>query len=95
MVATRELRGLTKSQFARAAGISAAYVTQLESGVRTRPTPSTLRSIGEVLNIDPRALYCEPQVDRLLDELVEKINGDGEALEVAIVRLNRVKALGK
>lgn len=91
----RRLRGVTKAQLARAASKSAPYITQLEGDVRANPSLRAVRDIAQALEIDERALFVDPGRDRLLDELVEKINGDHAALDAAITRLVRVKELGR
>ena len=47
----REVRGLTASETARGAGISAAYVAKLENDEIKRPSPMVLRQLGDVLGI--------------------------------------------
>lgn len=85
-----------KGELATAAGISAPYVTQLERGEhpersRSRPSIATLRALGTALEVDPRAFYIEPGYDRLIEEAVEKINGDRAALDLAIDVLVKVR----
>jgi transcriptional regulator with XRE-family HTH domain len=46
----RQMRGLRVSELARAAGISASLVSQIERG-RTQPSVSTLFSISEALQV--------------------------------------------
>lgn len=94
-VEIRGLRGMTKAQLARAASKSAPYITQLEGDARSNPSPSAIRDLAAALEVDARALYVDPTWERLLDELVEKINGDHAALDAAVTRLRRVKELGK
>jgi DNA-binding XRE family transcriptional regulator len=47
----REYRGLTQQQLATAAGISASYLSQIESGVRTG-RPDVLQAIAGSLQVD-------------------------------------------
>ena len=47
----REVRGLTASETARAAGISQAYLSKLENEAVKRPSPLVLRRLGEVLGV--------------------------------------------
>lgn len=47
----REYRGLSQTVLARAAGITPAYLSQMESGSR-QGTTRTLRKIAKVLDID-------------------------------------------
>ncbi len=47
----REYRGLTQQDLAAKAGISTAYLSQIETGKRTG-TPRVLASIARILNVD-------------------------------------------
>jgi transcriptional regulator with XRE-family HTH domain len=52
----RQLRGLRVSELARAAGISASLVSQIERG-RTQPSVSTLFAISEALQVPVDAFF--------------------------------------
>lgn len=54
----RARRGLTHQQVADAAGISRAFYTRIESGIRTPSLDVALR-IAEVLDADPRELFAD------------------------------------
>lgn len=54
----RERAGYTKSQFARAVGVSPGYVTDMEHGRRT-PSPPVLHRMAAALDVDPAALLAE------------------------------------
>ena len=86
---------MSKAQLADAAHKSRPYLTQLEGSVRGNPSISAIRDLAGALEIDPRALYVDLAYDRLLDELVEKLNGDPDAIDGAITRLVRLRELGK
>ena len=47
----REVRGLSSSDAARAAGISAAYLSKLESDAVKKPSPHVLHQLSEALAI--------------------------------------------
>ena len=47
----REVRGLSGVDAARAAGISAAYLSKLESDVVKRPSPHVLHQLSEALAV--------------------------------------------
>ena len=47
----REVRGLTGSDAARAAGISAAYLSKLETDAVRKPSPHVLHQLSDVLRI--------------------------------------------
>lgn len=84
LTTVRELRGLTKSDLARGAGKSAAYVTQLEKGDRTSPSLPALTEMAAALEVDARVLYTQPTVSEILDELVERLHNDTAAFDESI-----------
>lgn len=47
----RELRGLTGGEAARAAGISAAYLSRLENDAVKKPSPPVLHRLSEALAV--------------------------------------------
>jgi transcriptional regulator with XRE-family HTH domain len=47
----REVRGLLAAEAARAAGISAAYLSKLENDAVKKPSPQVLHSLSEVLAV--------------------------------------------
>ena len=60
----REQKGLTQSQLASAAGLTQAFVCELESG-RKSPSLKTLRTIARILDtpIDKLIAESEPNQD--------------------------------
>jgi DNA-binding XRE family transcriptional regulator len=62
----REFRGLTQQEVAAKAGISTAYLSQLETGKRAG-TPRVLSAIARVLNVD-------------VDDLLSQAEEEDEAL---------------
>lgn len=48
---TREVRALSVTEAARAAGISAAYLSKLESDAVKKPSPSVLHQLSEALAV--------------------------------------------
>lgn len=88
MTTVRELTHLTKSELAAAAGKSPAYITELEKGDKTAPSMPALRDLAEALGVDVRALYVAPTVEQLVNELLERLNGDTAALDGVISRLS-------
>lgn len=91
MTAIREAKHLSKAEVAVASEQAPSYITQLEKGDRDRPSITVIRRIAAALDCDPRALYVEPGVDRLLDELVDRINGDTPLFDTAIALLTRLR----
>ena len=66
----REGRGLTRAQLASEAGVSAPYITQMETGARSTPSKSVLASLCRVLECgDERIFYIEPTLRELAAEL--------------------------
>lgn len=64
LVHVRVLTGLSKSDLARAAGISAPYVSRLESGSSTRVSPAVYRRLLDALRIaDYRVLLAASEVE--------------------------------
>ena len=53
----RDHRGLTVEALAETAGLSRAYVTQIETGVRTG-TAATLAKLAKALGVDVELLIC-------------------------------------
>src|SRR5436305_1725120 len=49
--AIREQRGLTQYGLARAAGLSASYISKLEAGHARRPSAQTLERLAKALNV--------------------------------------------
>jgi transcriptional regulator with XRE-family HTH domain len=49
--AKRKVKGLTRSDLARAADVSPAYITQLETGERKNPSLDVLRKIAKALGV--------------------------------------------
>jgi transcriptional regulator with XRE-family HTH domain len=90
--AIREARQISKAELATASEQAPSYITQLEKGDRERPSITAIRRLADALECDPRAFYVEPGVDRLIDELVDRINGDRPVLDAAIDLLTKLRA---
>ena len=58
----REYRGLTQQELAKAAGISAAYLSQIETGKREGKT-AVLQAIARALNLDLDDVVYNPPPD--------------------------------
>ena len=58
----REYRGLTQQQLAEAAGISAAYLSQIETGKREGKT-AVLQAIARAMNLDLDDVVYNPPPD--------------------------------
>ena len=58
----REYRGLTQQQLAEAAGISAAYLSQIETGKRAGKT-AVLQAIARAMNLDLDDVVYNPPPD--------------------------------
>src|SRR5690606_38570882 len=56
----RHLRGLTLRDVARETGLSAALLSQVETG-RTTPSVATLRKLASVFDADVAALFHDPE----------------------------------
>lgn len=54
--ARRTDKGLTRSDLARAAKVTPAYITQLETGQRKNPSLDLLKRIAQALGVDVAAL---------------------------------------
>lgn len=55
----RERSGFTKSEFARAIGVSAPHITDIEAG-RRGPSPSLLLEMAKVLKVPLPAILADP-----------------------------------
>jgi transcriptional regulator with XRE-family HTH domain len=73
----RELQALSMRQFARMAGISNPYLSQIERGLR-EPSEQVLKGIAETLQTSVDALYEQAGV--------QFEDGDGEPGVVAAIR---------
>jgi transcriptional regulator with XRE-family HTH domain len=62
----REARGLSQRQLGLRAETSGAYISQLESGVTTRPGMEQVRRIAQALGVRPEALMEEGDGDNHL-----------------------------
>lgn len=91
LTALREAQQVTRSELAKKADKAPSYITQLEKGDRNNPSITALREIAEAIDADPRAFYVDVGIDRLMDELVEKIDGDHAAIDVAIELLTKLR----
>jgi transcriptional regulator with XRE-family HTH domain len=49
--AKRKAKGITRSDLARAADVTPAYVTQLETGVRKNPSLEILKRLARALGV--------------------------------------------
>ena len=54
--ARRTDKGLTRSDLGRAAKVTPAYITQLETGQRKNPSLDILKRIAQALGVDVAAL---------------------------------------
>ncbi|GEA16250.1 MAG: hypothetical protein PWR22_2341 [Moorella sp. (in: firmicutes)] len=66
----REEQGFTQADLARAAGVSAGLIGQIEQG-KVQPSLKTLEKIGEVLNISPCYFIAD---DAGLDEMLNQMS---------------------
>src|ERR1700754_5199539 len=82
----REQRSLTQAALARALGISASYVNQIESDQRPLTSPVLLRLV-EAYGVDPREFSAE-DADRLLAQIRDVFGdaGAGEPVTLAEAR---------
>lgn len=75
----REL-GLSVTALAERAGISQSYLSQIENGDRGNPSPESLRSLAEALEVPPEEL----------ESLVEMNRGEVKRLRVAVTSSRKV-----
>ena len=75
----REL-GLSVTALAEKAGMSQSYLSQIETGDRGNPSPESLRSLAEALEVSPREL----------ESLVEMNRGEVKRLRVAVTSSRKV-----
>jgi transcriptional regulator with XRE-family HTH domain len=69
----RKRAGLSKAKLADLSGNSRPYITQVEMGDRSNPSPEVIREWANVCGLeDERALYIEPSMDELLREMNAK-----------------------
>jgi len=69
----REEQGLTQAELARAAGVSAGLVGQIEQG-KVQPSLKTLEKIGGVLNISPCYFIAENAgIDEVLNQMTPEV----------------------
>src|ERR1700754_461002 len=82
----REQRSLTQAALARALGISASYVNQIESDQRPLTSPVLLRLVS-AYGVDPREFSAEA-ADRLVAQLRDVFGdpGAGEAVSLGAAR---------
>ena len=52
----REARGMTQQTLAAKAGVTRAYIAQLEAGIRANPSLDVLRRIAKNLKVNPATL---------------------------------------
>ncbi|MHB8780958.1 MAG: helix-turn-helix domain-containing protein [Candidatus Geothermincolia bacterium] len=79
----RQSRGLSQEKLAGKAGLSHAYVSALERGVRTRPSVDKMKGIAKALNVGLDELmaaagYVPPpdEIDRLGIPFLEALKRD-------------------
>ena len=77
----RKLQGLTCRDLSQMVGISAAYLSQLERGIRLNPDPQLLLRIAQALSLSPEEatnlfdLYAET-TGNLPPDITEYLNGN-------------------
>lgn len=70
LIEARIHAGLSKAQLADLSKVSRPYVTQIELGDRSNPSPETIKRWAHACGLaDERALYVEPTMDELLREM--------------------------
>jgi transcriptional regulator with XRE-family HTH domain len=70
LIEARKRAGLSKAKLADLSGNSRPYITQVEAGDRSNPSPDVIEKWAEVCGVaDSRALYIEPSMDELLREM--------------------------
>lgn len=77
----RELKGVTCRDLSQMVGISTAYLSQLERGIRINPDPQLLLRIAQALSLSPEEattlfdLYAET-TGNLPPDITEYLNGN-------------------
>lgn len=77
----RELQGITCRHLSQMVGISTAYLSQLERGIRLNPDPQLLLRIAQALSLSPEEatnlfdLYAET-TGNLPPDITEYLNGN-------------------
>ena len=69
LTALRTKAGLNKTEFAALAGVSVPYVSELESGSKRAPSKDAALRFAEVLGVTPAAIFMEPSLEDLVDEV--------------------------
>lgn len=97
--ALREEQGLSIGQLAKRAGVSRAYLWQLENGSKKRPTLELLQRIANALGADVTELYTthatppETANEDLPPGLKEFVTKRGKALGVKKGDIENMKAV--
>lgn len=86
----REERGLTQIALARALGLSASYVNQLEKNQRPLTVP-TLLKINAVFGVDVQ-LFSEDEEARLIADMRDVLADPGLDEEVALTEMREIAA---
>lgn len=77
----REQRGLTQARLGREAGVSDAYIAQIEKGQR-RPSDDVLRRVSAALGLHP--LHLPMEFGRMRGYVSDKLQYDIEQYAVAV-----------
>lgn len=74
----RQKANLTQQKLADEVGVSAAYIQQLENGVKNNPSLEVLSKISKTLNIDANLLFNTKEKEdiKLLQNIFEKMAND-------------------
>lgn len=91
LVAIRGVRGLSGRELASQAVIAPSYLRRLEHSGPAAPSPEVVHSLGLALAVAPEALYVDAPIEQLTAELVAKIDGTRDRLDVAIDILQRLR----
>jgi|SRR5699024_868128 len=70
---TRNEKGLSSRELARRAGVSQAYLSQLETGKNNNPTAETISKLAKALEVDYMELLFQTElVQRSIDDEADK-----------------------
>ncbi|ADQ41603.1 helix-turn-helix domain protein [Caldicellulosiruptor acetigenus I77R1B] len=55
----RKSKGLSQREFAKLAGLSQSYISELENGIKTNPSLSVIKKISKALKVDIKVFIEE------------------------------------
>lgn len=78
----REEHGLGVNELSRISGVNASYISAIERGVKSNPSPEILEKIANALNIEVKNFFENPPIDDdKLEEWDSELNKNGELIK--------------